>query len=368
MPYYIQEMCLKRVTHHMLGTQHGPEDMTSTGRDHTMRASCILSVELKWNTWVSSDTFYRQDFECINDPHQPQTFLTLKQRSRKICAPCCVCFQGFFSALITDRNQQWRDISCAYPSRFGLCVGILLSCVSFKAICGCKCDFLFICNQHKIQLFYLFNWMHRAMKRASLIKRVTRCGVSGIDDYSLGSPKCRKTFPSFLSMLSWSLLRRSWYCCCLIFATIYSASCERKVHRNVTQPTDSKHALSCTAHWAPALTRHISVHQAASFQTYSGWEINTVVQVTQPEEMCEPMCDVKWIYLLISKVQKSQDVGVVLITSAKIHYQELLTFYLSINIFITSDILCNFIAGTYHSCTLHRNTSVECITVGCFPL
>lgn len=31
--------------------------------------------------------------------------------------------------------------------------------------------------------------------------------------------------------------------------------------------------------------------------------------------MCELMCDVKWIQLLISKVQKSQNVGVVLITS-----------------------------------------------------
>lgn len=170
-----------------------------------------------------------------------------------------------FSTLVTDRNQQWRHFSWAYPSSFGLCVGILLPCVSFKAVRGCKCDFLFICNQNKIQLFYLLNWMLWATKRTELIKRITLCCISGIDEYSLDSPKCRKTFPSFLSMLSWSLLRSSWYCCCLIFATTYSASCERKVHRNVTQPTDSKHALSCTAHWASALTRHISVHQAASF-------------------------------------------------------------------------------------------------------
>lgn len=46
MPYYIQEMCLSGITHHMPGTQHGPKGMTSTGHDHTMRASYILSVEL----------------------------------------------------------------------------------------------------------------------------------------------------------------------------------------------------------------------------------------------------------------------------------------------------------------------------------
>lgn len=50
------------------------------------------------------------------------------------------------------------------------------------------------------------------------------------------SPKCKKTFPSFFSILSWSLLRSSWYCCCLIFVTIYSASCEGKQCREVTFP------------------------------------------------------------------------------------------------------------------------------------
>lgn len=48
------------------------------------------------------------------------------------------------------------------------------------------------------------------------------------------SPKCKKTFPSFFSMLSWSLLRSSWYCCCLIFPTMYSASCEGKQNEEVT--------------------------------------------------------------------------------------------------------------------------------------
>lgn len=62
----------------------------------------------------------------------------------------------------------------------------------------------------------------------------------------------------------------------------------------------------------------ISIHQAAFFTTYCGWEINTVVQITKPEEVGEPMRDVKRIELLISEVQKSQDVGVVLIASAKI--------------------------------------------------
>lgn len=50
--------------------------------------------------------------------------------------------------------------------------------------------------------------------------------------------------------------------------------------------------------------------------TYCRWEFNAVVQITEPEEVSEAMCDVKWIELLISEVQKSQDVDVVLIASA----------------------------------------------------
>lgn len=235
MPYYIQEMCLSGITHHMPGTQHGPEGMTSTGRDHTMTASCILSVQLNLS--------YMRQFWQFS---QILNAVTIFSEHEDLCSVLWL-LSRIFSALVTDRKQQWRHfrVSWAYPSSFGLCVGILLSCVSFEAVRGCKCDFLFVCNQNKIQLFDLFKWMLRATKRTELIKRITLCSVSGIDEYFLDSPKCRKTFPSFLSMLSWSLVRRSWYCCCLIFATTYSASCERKVHRNVTQPTDSEHALSC---------------------------------------------------------------------------------------------------------------------------
>lgn len=49
------------------------------------------------------------------------------------------------------------------------------------------------------------------------------------------SPKCRKTLPSFLAMFSWSLPRRSLYCCCLIFVTMYSASCREGACKEVTQ-------------------------------------------------------------------------------------------------------------------------------------
>lgn len=62
----------------------------------------------------------------------------------------------------------------------------------------------------------------------------------------------------------------------------------------------------------------IAVQQAAFFTTYCAWEFNAVVQITKPEEVGEAMCDVKRIELLISKIQKSQDVGVVLVASAKI--------------------------------------------------
>lgn len=41
---------------------------------------------------------------------------------------------------------------------------------------------------------------------------------------SVLSPKCRKTFCSFLSRSSWSWASRSEYCCCLIFWMIASAS------------------------------------------------------------------------------------------------------------------------------------------------
>lgn len=60
-------------------------------------------------------------------------------------------------------------------------------------------------------------------------------------------------------MLSWSLLRSSWYCCCLIFVTMYSASCEGKhssdsdhwqpacsfMHRSLNYSTDKTHFIKC---------------------------------------------------------------------------------------------------------------------------
>lgn len=52
------------------------------------------------------------------------------------------------------------------------------------------------------------------------------------------------------------------------------------------------------------------------FSTHCGREIHAVVQIPEPEEVGEPMRDVEGIELLVSQVQKSQDVSVVLIASA----------------------------------------------------
>lgn len=49
--------------------------------------------------------------------------------------------------------------------------------------------------------------------------------------------------------------------------------------------------------------------------TYRRWQFNAVVQISEPEEVREAMCNVKWIKLLVSQIQKSQDAEVVLITS-----------------------------------------------------
>lgn len=87
-------------------------------------------------------------------------------------------------------------------------------------------------------------------------------------------PKCKKTFPSFLSMLSWSLLRSSWYCCCLIFDTMYSASCEGKQCKEVTfLPLKCKKIKAATPenqHFDAALT---AVHSWSSHFT-GRWNIN----------------------------------------------------------------------------------------------
>lgn len=51
--------------------------------------------------------------------------------------------------------------------------------------------------------------------------------------------------------------------------------------------------------------------------THCGWELHAVVQIPEPEEVSELMCDVERVELLVSQVQKSQDGSVVLITPAK---------------------------------------------------
>lgn len=65
-----------------------------------------------------------------------------------------------------------------------------------------------------------------------------------------------------------------------------------------------------------ATSYHVFLGCTIQSITYCRREFNAVVQITEPEEVSEAMCDVKWIELLISEVQKSQDVDVVLIASA----------------------------------------------------
>lgn len=139
------------------------------------------------------------------------------------------------------------------------------------------------------------------------------------------SPKCKKTFSSFLSMLSWSLLRSSWYCCCLILATMYSASCKGKQQLR----PDNQPAHSCNSHkssnvrekWGEILSvlliaKHLSHFSDTLWATYCGWKFNSIVQIPEPEEVCEPMCDIKRVELFITQIQESQNICVILISPA----------------------------------------------------
>lgn len=51
-------------------------------------------------------------------------------------------------------------------------------------------------------------------------------------------------------------------------------------------------------------------------ETYCGCKLNTIIQISEPEEVRKAMCDVKRIELLISQVEKPQDVDIILIASA----------------------------------------------------
>lgn len=51
---------------------------------------------------------------------------------------------------------------------------------------------------------------------------------------------------------------------------------------------------------------------------YREREVDAVIQIAEPEEVGEPVGDVKWTELLIAKIQKSQDSDVVLISSVNI--------------------------------------------------
>lgn len=52
---------------------------------------------------------------------------------------------------------------------------------------------------------------------------------------------------------------------------------------------------------------------------YHKRKVNAVVQISEPEEVGEPVGDVEGTELLVAQVQKSQDTDVVLIASVKIN-------------------------------------------------
>lgn len=51
---------------------------------------------------------------------------------------------------------------------------------------------------------------------------------------------------------------------------------------------------------------------------YREREVDAVIQIAKPDEVGEPVGDVKWTELLIAQIQKSQDIDVVLISSVNI--------------------------------------------------
>lgn len=164
--------------------------------------------------------------------------------------------------------------------------------------------------------------MHQRKHRVKVVKsilykRKDRLHVFNSSRLSKRLPKCRKTFPSFFSVVSWSLPRSSWNCCCLIFVNMYSASCQRKQRRVVKK---LRHLIT----WQFTLQNakvQISVRRRSKHLRnglYREREVDTVIQIAEPEEVGEPVGDVKWTELLIAQIQKSQDSDVVLISSVNI--------------------------------------------------
>lgn len=52
---------------------------------------------------------------------------------------------------------------------------------------------------------------------------------------------------------------------------------------------------------------------------YLWWKFDPIVQVTEPEQVGETMCDVEQVEFFISQVEEAQDADVVLIPSNKHH-------------------------------------------------
>lgn len=44
----------------------------------------------------------------------------------------------------------------------------------------------------------------------------------------------------------------------------------------------------------------LDVYEYRFIYVYRCWKLNTVVQIPKPEEVCEAMCNIKWIKFLIS--------------------------------------------------------------------
>lgn len=139
--------CWRGVPHHKLGRQREPEGRISSGYGRTRTEGCILSegVKIIWREWWLM-RFYKRKLSYGPENLQALLIIFMSLFTVHPKGNFCNCFLCPF--IITYKNmlsQSWME---AYPSGFGLCVHVLLSCVSFKAICRRKCDFLFIYHQN----------------------------------------------------------------------------------------------------------------------------------------------------------------------------------------------------------------------------
>ena len=56
--------------------------------------------------------------------------------------------------------------------------------------------------------------------------------------------------------------------------------------------------------------------------THAGGQVCAVVQISQPEEVCETLSDIKRVQFLIPRIQDVENIDVILIPSAERNVQE----------------------------------------------